>query len=237
VLTEEEVIQIETQLEVVEEVIVGTDEEGNDITAPVENIEVIGEVLVPSDEQGESNAEVFGSELSVDAELGTAIASVEGDETVILTTVTNLEIGEVVPQVEGETAEEVVVEEEKSISLDFDEAGNIILILRELKIGDLTVNVKLRALTDTLETYQVEEVTVDPEDVFDASSDESATEEVVEEPASELEVVEEPASEPEVVEEPASEPEVVEELTQPVPEPDGDGATEQEVVEEAPEEV
>ena len=180
-LTEAEAEVIVEQLEVVEEVIVDVDVEGNDITAPVDSIEAIGEVLIPAGEEGGANAEVFGEEMSIQAELGTAEAIVENGETTILTTVTDLEIGEVAPSVE-EVVETEATDEAKPISLDVDENGNIVLTLRGLRIGDLVVTVTLRALTDSLEVYQVEQVTMEPEDVF-ASDDPGEAEEAEQEAA------------------------------------------------------
>ncbi|EDN70311.1 hypothetical protein BGP_3422 [Beggiatoa sp. PS] len=149
--------------------------------------------------------------MSIEAELGTAEAVTEGEDTSILVTVTDLDIGEIAPPVE-EVVEEATVEEDKPISLDIDEQGNIVLTLRGLRIGDLVVTVTLRALTDSLEVYQVEEVTMNPEDVFasdvqgEAEEGEAEATEAVDENV-EPEVVVDENAEPEVVVDENAEPE------------------------------
>jgi len=160
VVSEEEKQAIQAQLEVVNDVVV-VDGEGNETLAPVEETKVIGEVLIPQAEES-ANAVVNGELLNVEVNLGIAEATTadEGQEPIILTTVTGLEI--TAPTTEPETE----VDTSNLITLQRNEAGNFILRIPNLKVGDLVVNVILRALTEKLDIYQVEEVTIAPADVF-----------------------------------------------------------------------
>jgi len=231
-LTDEEQTVIETQLEVVEQVIVGIDEEGNEITAPVEDTQVIGEVVIPSEDPVENaeddgvNAVLFGEPVNVAAEFGVAEATVIDGETQILTSVTGVEIV-------GEASEEVQVENidtENTINLYYNESGNAMLTIPNLDIGGLTVNVELQAITDDLFVYQVKEVTVAAEDVFvpedgaDPETELTTPDENVEpepEVAPESEPAPETAPESELAPETAPESEPApEENAEPAPEPE-----------------
>jgi hypothetical protein len=162
VVTEEQEQVIQTQLEAVDEIIV-VDDTGNEILVPIEETEVVGEVVIPSasDEEG-ANASINGELLNVQVELGVAEATTtdEEQEPVILTTVTGLEMNAATTQPGTE------VDTNNLITLQQSEAGNFILRIPNLKVGNLVVNVILRALTEKLDIYQVEEVTVAPEEVF-----------------------------------------------------------------------
>ncbi len=173
-LVSEEVEQvIQAQLEVVNDIVV-VDEEGNETSIPVEETKVIGEVLIPQAEEEGANAVINGELLNVKVEFGVAEATTadEEQEPVILTTVTGLEI--TVPTI----APEAEVDTSNLITLQQDETGNFILRIPNLKVGDLVVNVILKALTETLDIYQVEEVTIAPEKVFnnEDSTEEAAVE-------------------------------------------------------------
>ncbi|BAP57429.1 hypothetical protein THII_3132 [Thioploca ingrica] len=181
VVSEEEEQAIQAQLEVVNDVVV-VDGEGNETLAPVEETKVIGEVLIPQAEEESANAVVNGELLNVEVNLGIAEATTadEKQEPIILTTVTGLEI--TAPTTEPETE----VDTSNLITLQRNEAGNFILRIPNLKVGNLVVNVILRALTEKLDIYQVEEVTIAPEDVFNnedstkVEDDNDATKETVE---------------------------------------------------------
>jgi hypothetical protein len=181
VVSEEEEQAIQAQLEVVNDVVV-VDEEGNETLVPIEETEVIGEVLIPQAEEESANAVVNGELLNVEVNLGIAEATTtdEEQEPIILTTVTGLEITAPTTEPEAE------VDTSNLITLQRNEAGNFILRIPNLKVGNLVVNVILRALTEKLDIYQVEEVTIAPEDVFNnedsttVEEDDDATEEAVE---------------------------------------------------------
>jgi hypothetical protein len=160
-VSEEEEQAIQAQLEVVNDVVV-VDEEGNETLVPVEKIEVIGEVLIPQAEEESANAVLNGELLNVEVNLGIAEATTadEEQEPIILTTVTGLEITTPTTEPGAE------IDTSNLITLQRNEAGNFILRIPNLKVGDLVVNVILRALTERLDIYQVEEVTVAPADVF-----------------------------------------------------------------------
>ncbi|NJO15465.1 MAG: hypothetical protein HC877_06875 [Thioploca sp.] len=164
---------IQAQLEVVNDIVV-VDEEGNETSIPVEETKVIGEVLIPPAEEEGANAVINGELLNVKVEFGVAEATTadEEQEPVILTTVTGLEI--TAPTI----APEAEVDTSNLITLQQDETGNFILRIPNLKVGDLVVNVILKALTETLDIYQVEEVTIAPEKVFnnEDSTEEAAVE-------------------------------------------------------------
>jgi hypothetical protein len=106
-----------------------------------------------------------------------------------LTTVTSLAVGEV-----SEDADVENVDAENAISLNVDEDGNTILTIPGLQVGDMKVTVVLRAI-DGLEVYQVQEITVEPEEVFEPESDDSGevTEAETEAADAEAEVTEEVA--------------------------------------------
>jgi hypothetical protein len=166
VVTDEEEQAIQTQLEAVDEVIV-VDETGNETLVPIEETEVVGEVVIPpaSDEEG-ANASINGELFNVQVELGVAEATTPDKEPVILTTVTGLEMNA------ATTQPGTKVNTKNLITLQLNKAGNFILRIPHLKVGDLVVNLILRALTDKLDVYQVEEVTIAPKDVF--NNDDSA---------------------------------------------------------------
>ena len=168
VVSEEKEQIIQTQLEAVDEVIV-VDETGNETLVPIKETEVVGEVVIPaaSEEEG-ANASINGELLNVKVELGVAEATTadEEQEPVILITVTGLEMDT------ATTKPSTKVNTNSLITLQLNKAGNFILRIPNLRVGDLMVNVILRALTEKLDIYQVEEVTIAPKEVF--NNDDSA---------------------------------------------------------------